>query len=105
MKMTGKTALMEHLKSEGIKNIYGNPGTSEGPMMEEVVNHKELRYFLTLQEGVAAGMAEADARVNNKASYLSLHIDSGLLNLFLVNALPNDPVPPVIRIFLFFSKC
>ena len=45
MKMTGKTALMEHLKSEGIKNIYGNPGTSEGPMMEEVVNHKELRYF------------------------------------------------------------
>ena len=97
MKMTGKTALMEHLKSEGIKNIYGNPGTSEGPMMEEVVNHKELRYFLTLQEVVAAVMAEADARVNNKASYLSLHIDSGLLNGFsLMNDAYTTGTPMVV---------
>ena len=87
MKMTGKAALMECLKAEGITNVYGNPGTSEGPIMEEIVRHKELRYLLTLQEGVATGMADGDARVNNKASFLSLHIDSGLLNGF---SLMND---------------
>ena len=45
MKMTGKAALMECLKAEGITNVYGNPGTSEGPIMEEIVRHKELKIF------------------------------------------------------------
>ena len=40
MKMTGKAALMECLKAEGITNVYGNPGTSEDPIMEEIVRHK-----------------------------------------------------------------
>ncbi|NCG34709.1 MAG: hypothetical protein GWO78_01750 [Dehalococcoidales bacterium] len=95
--MTGKRALMECLKAEGIVNVYGNPGTSEGPIMEEIINHKELRYLLTLQEGVATGMAEADARVNNKASFLSLHIDSGLLNGFsLMNDAYTTGTPMVV---------
>jgi len=97
MKMTGKTALMECLKAEGITNVYGNPGTSEGPIMEEIVRHKELKYILTLQEGVATGMAEADARVNNKASFLSLHIDSGLVNGFsLMNDAYTTGTPMVV---------
>jgi benzoylformate decarboxylase len=97
MRMTGKRALMECLKAEGIVNVYGNPGTSEGPIMEEIINHKELRYLLALQEGVATGMAEADARVNNKASFLSLHIDSGLLNgLSLMNDAYTTGTPMVV---------
>tara|TARA_B110000438_G_scaffold35762_1_gene35506 strand:+ start:2788 stop:4434 length:1647 start_codon:yes stop_codon:yes gene_type:complete len=97
MRMTGKRALMECLKAEGIVNVYGNPGTSEGPIMEEIINHKELRYILTLQEGVATGMAEADARINNKASFLSLHIDSGLLNGFsLMNDAYTTGTPMVV---------
>jgi len=97
MKMTGKKALMECIKAEGITNVYGNPGTSEGPIMEEIVRHKELKYLLTLQEGVATGMAEADARVNNKASFLSLHIDSGLVNGFsLMNDAYTTGTPMVV---------
>ena len=45
MRITGKKALMECLKAEGIKNIYGNPGTSEGPLMEEIINHKLILLF------------------------------------------------------------
>ena len=29
--MTGKQALLEMLKAEGVDYIFGNPGTSEGP--------------------------------------------------------------------------
>ena len=29
--MTGKQALLEMLKAEGVEYIFGNPGTSEGP--------------------------------------------------------------------------
>ena len=30
--MTGKKALLEMLKAEGVEYIFGNPGTSEGPI-------------------------------------------------------------------------
>ena len=42
-------------------------------------------------------MAEADARVNNKASFLSLHIDSGLVNGFsLMNDAYTTGTPMVV---------
>ncbi len=33
-KMTGKQALLEMLKAEGVEYIFGNPGTSEGQMID-----------------------------------------------------------------------
>ena len=32
--MTGKRALLEMLKAEGVEYIFGNPGTSEGPIID-----------------------------------------------------------------------
>ena len=32
--MTGKQALLEMLKAEGVEFIFGNPGTSEGPIID-----------------------------------------------------------------------
>jgi len=54
--MTGKQALLEMLKAEGVEHIFGNPGTSEAPIMDMLGDYPELRYFLTLQESVARGM-------------------------------------------------
>ena len=79
-KMSGKKALLEMLKSEGVKHIFGNPGTSEGPIIDMLGDYPELKYFLTLQESVAIGMAESYARLTGKASFVSLHVDSGLAN-------------------------
>jgi benzoylformate decarboxylase len=78
--MTGKQALLEMLKAEGVDFIFGNPGTSEGPIIDLLGDYPELRYILTLQESVAVGMGEAYARARNKASFVSLHVDSGLAN-------------------------
>ena len=33
-KMSGKQAVLEMLKAEGIEYIFGNPGTSEGPLVD-----------------------------------------------------------------------
>ena len=35
-KMSGKQAVMEMLKAEGVTHIFGNPGTSEGPLIDTV---------------------------------------------------------------------
>ena len=78
--MTGKQALLEMLRAEGVDYIFGNPGTSEGPIIDLLGDYPDLRYVLTLQESVAMGMGEAYARCTGRASFVSLHVDSGLAN-------------------------
>jgi benzoylformate decarboxylase len=78
--MTGKRALLEMLKAEGVEYIFGNPGTSEGPIIDLLGDYPQFKYVLTLQESVAVGMGEAYARATQKASFVSLHVDSGLAN-------------------------
>ena len=78
--MTGKRALMEMLKAEGVVHIFGNPGTSEGPILDELECHPQLRYMLAVQEGAAMGMADAYARYSGKPAFVNLHIETGLAN-------------------------
>lgn len=78
--MPGKRALLEMLKAEGVEYIFGNPGTSEGPIIDLLGEYPQFKYILTLQESVAVGMGEAYARATQKASFVSLHVDSGLAN-------------------------
>ena len=95
--MTGKQALLEMLKAEGVDYIFGNPGTSEGPIIDLLGDYPEFRYILALQESVAVGMGEAYARAIGKASFVSLHVDSGLANgiALMLDAL-NTGTPMVV---------
>jgi thiamine pyrophosphate-dependent acetolactate synthase large subunit-like protein len=95
--MTGKQALLEMLKAEGVDFIFGNPGTSEGPIIDMLGDYPEFRYILTLQESVAVGMGESYARATGKASFVSLHVDSGLANgiALMLDAL-NTGTPMVV---------
>ena len=79
-RMTGKRALMEMLRAEGVEYIFGNPGTSEGPILDELENHPDIRYMLTTQEGAAMGMADAYARYRGEPAFVNLHIETGLAN-------------------------
>ena len=79
-RMTGKRALMEMLRAEGVEYIFGNPGTSEGPILDALEDFPDLKYMLATQEGVAMGMADAYARATGKPSFVNLHIETGLAN-------------------------
>ena len=95
--MTGKQAVLEMLKAEGVKHIFGNPGTSEAPIMDLLGDYPELEYHLTLQESVAVGMGESYARSTETASCVMLHVDSGLANgiCLMLDAL-NTGTPMVV---------
>jgi benzoylformate decarboxylase len=69
-------------QAEGVKYIFGNPGTSETPMMTILPEYPDLEYLLVLQEGVAVGMAEGYGRSTGTVPLVSLHIDNGLANAF-----------------------
>ena len=95
--MTGKQALLEMLKAEGVEYIFGNPGTSEGPIIDMLGDYPEFKYILALQESVAVGMGESYARATGKASFVSLHVDSGLANgIALILDAYNTGTPMVV---------
>ena len=80
MKLAGKHALLQMFVAEGVNYVFGNPGTSETPMMTILPEYKDLNYVLVLQEGVAVGMAEGYGRSTGTVPLVSLHIDNGMAN-------------------------
>ncbi len=80
--LQGKHAFMQMLRAEGVRYIFGNPGTSEAPFIGILHEYPELEYVMVVQEGVAIGMAEGYARASGEVGFVSLHIDNGSANGF-----------------------
>ena len=78
--LSGKHALLQMFQAEGVEYIFGNPGTSESPILHTLESFPELRYILVAQEGVAMGMADAYARSSGIPAFVNLHIETGLAN-------------------------
>ena len=78
--MTGKHAFMEMLRAEGVKYIFGNPGTSESAIMASLPDYPDIHYLLVTQEGVGMGMADGYATASGNPAFVNLHIETGLAN-------------------------
>ncbi|MBA2449114.1 MAG: thiamine pyrophosphate-binding protein [Chloroflexi bacterium] len=79
-RMTGKRALIEQLLVDGVRHIFGNPGTTEQGFMDILQDYPQIEFMLALHEGVAVCMADAYARVTGRPSFVELHIAPGLGN-------------------------
>ncbi|HEY0424378.1 MAG TPA: thiamine pyrophosphate-binding protein [Rhodopila sp.] len=78
--MPGKLALLELLKQEGVRIMFGNPGTTELPLMDALAAEQELKYILALQEAPAMGMADGYAQASGQCAVVNLHAAPGLGN-------------------------
>ncbi len=78
--MSGKRAFLELLKQEGVEIIFGNPGTTELPLMDALAVDNELRYVLGLQEATVIGMADGYAQASGRLAVVNLHVTPGLGN-------------------------
>jgi benzoylformate decarboxylase len=76
----GKTAIAEQLLADGMTYIFGNPGTVEQGLLDELAEHGGFDYILALQETVAAGIADGYARATRRPTLLQLHSGVGLGN-------------------------
>jgi len=79
-KLSGRSAFLKLLIDEGVTHLFGNPGTTELPLMEVVPDYPELNYVLGLQEAVVVAMADGYARASNRLAAVSLHVAPGLGN-------------------------
>jgi benzoylformate decarboxylase len=78
--MSGKRAFLDLLKQEGVEIVFGNPGTTELPLMDAFATENELRYLLGLQEAAVMSMADGYAQASGKLAVVNLHITPGLGN-------------------------
>jgi benzoylformate decarboxylase len=76
--MAGKKALIELLRHEGVKYVFGIPGATEILFMDALEEAPDIQYILGLHEVVCAGMAEGYARASGKIGFLNLHTGPGV---------------------------
>jgi benzoylformate decarboxylase len=78
--ISGRMAFIELLKAEGIAQIFGNPGTTELPIMHALADHPDMGYVLGLQEAIVVAMADGYARASGKLAACNVHVAPGLGN-------------------------
>ncbi|WP_058910063.1 thiamine pyrophosphate-binding protein [Entomohabitans teleogrylli] len=75
---SGADILLEVIESEGVEYIFGNPGTTELPLIDALLRHEDVKYILALQESSAVAMADGYSKASGKVGFLNLHTASGL---------------------------
>jgi benzoylformate decarboxylase len=78
--VSGKRLLLDILRREGVRFIFGNPGTTELPLMEALADSEDIQYVLGLQEAVVLAMAGGYALAARELTVVSLHAAPGLGN-------------------------
>jgi benzoylformate decarboxylase len=68
----------ELFREHGMTTIFGNPGSTELPMLAEFPD--DFRYVLGLQEAVAVGMADGYAQASGRPAHVNLHTAPGVGN-------------------------
>src|SRR5437588_11431917 len=73
-----REATFELLRAHGMTTIFGNPGSTELPMLADFP--EDFSYVLGLQELVVVGMADGYAQASGRPTHVNLHTAPGVGN-------------------------
>ena len=76
----GREAFLALLESEGVSHLFGNPGTTELPIMAALPDRPAIRYVMALQEALVVAMADGYSRASGDLSACNVHVAPGLGN-------------------------
>ena len=65
----GRDVLLEVLRTEGVGHVFGNPGSTELPLIDALAEADDLRYVLGLQEATVVGMADGYAQATGRPAF------------------------------------
>jgi benzoylformate decarboxylase len=71
-------ATFDLFRAHGMTTMFGNPGSTELPMLADYP--ADFRYVLGLQEAVVVGMADGFAQASGKTTVVNLHTAPGVGN-------------------------
>ncbi|HEU0114861.1 MAG TPA: thiamine pyrophosphate-binding protein, partial [Thermomicrobiales bacterium] len=76
--MTVREATWDLLRWLGMTTIFGNPGSTEEPFLQDFPG--DFRYILGLQEAAVIGMADGFAQALGNAAFVNVHTAPGVGN-------------------------
>lgn len=79
--MKGAEALVWALEKQGVKYVFGTPGSTEVPILDAFLGARNLQYILTLHESVAQAMADGYAKASRRPGVVNVHAVVGTANL------------------------
>jgi benzoylformate decarboxylase len=79
-RITGRSAFLALLKDEGITHLFGNPGTTELPIMHALKDHPDLTYVMAMQESLVVAIADGFSRASGRLVACNVHVAPGLGN-------------------------
>src|ERR1700733_674849 len=78
--MNASEAMLEILAESGVRYLFGNPGTTELPLSDALVDHPRIKYILGLQEVPVVAMADGFAQASGIPGVVNVPISCGLGN-------------------------
>ncbi len=78
--MRGRHVFMQSLVKHGVRHIFGNPGTTESPLIDSLPEYPQIDYVVALHEGVALGAASFYAQATGRTGVVNVHVAPGLGN-------------------------
>ena len=77
---TGHRRLLEQLHADGVRYLFGNPGSSEEGLLDEITRFPDIEYVMGLQEAAVVCTADGYAQATGKPAIVLLHSGVGLGN-------------------------
>jgi len=74
----GRDIFFAYLEHNGVPFLFGNPGTTELPLVDGCNDHPAVRYVMALHEDIAVAMAMGYARASGRVGVVNLHVAPGL---------------------------
>jgi benzoylformate decarboxylase len=73
--LTVREAVLAFLRDQGMRHIFGNPGSTELPLFRGFPD--DFHYVLGLQESVVIGLADGYAQATGGPAFINLHSAAG----------------------------
>jgi benzoylformate decarboxylase len=80
MAKSGIEAMLDVLAAAGVRTLFGNPGTTELPLMDRLASDDRFRFVLGLHEIAVMAMADGYAQASGQVGFVNLHTACGLGN-------------------------
>lgn len=78
--MRGGEVFLKSIVAHGTTYMFGNPGTTENPILDRLIDFPGISYVTALHEGVAVSAATFYALATGNTGIVNLHVAPGLGN-------------------------
>jgi benzoylformate decarboxylase len=78
--LPARYALMEILRAEQVRHVFGNPGSTETPFLDALVAYPDLDYVVGLHESAVVAIADGYARATGRPAVANVHAAPGTAN-------------------------